>query len=432
MKYDTPDKIELRSEEVQEILGRPPKWIIRYGITLIFCIIGGLFVGSYFFKYPDVLPATITVTTENLPADIVAKTSGRIDSILVRDKETVKQGDVIAVIENPAKYEDVRLLRESLKDFRVSDSVFYPVIAQELQLGDIQQSYFSFLRSYEDCRFFYDNRHYQKKIALLKKQIATQQSILSKTQAQLAISAQQLRSAQQLFDMDSALYNKKVIAMSEYEAAKATFLQQRQVYESAKMTLDNQKMSILQIEQSILELEQQEREQQNNLLLVLSGAYEQLQTQIEQWKQLYSLESATDGIVTMTNYWQKNQNIQAGSVLVTVVPDEEVHIIGKILLPLQGAGKVKEGQMVNVKFDNYPHIEYGMVRVEITNISLVPITLNDTKGYILEVYFPNGLITNYGKELAFGQQMQGTAEIITEDLRLLDRFLNPIRSLWKR
>jgi HlyD family secretion protein len=77
-------------------------------------------------------------------------------------------------------------------------------------------------------------------------------------------------------------------------------------------------------------------------------------------------------------------------------------------------------------------MEYGMVRVEITNISLVPVTQNDAQGYILEVYFPNGLVTNYGKELAFGQQMQGTAEIITEDLRLLDRFLNPIRSLWKK
>jgi HlyD family secretion protein len=109
-----------------------------------------------------------------------------------------------------------------------------------------------------------------------------------------------------------------------------------------------------------------------------------------------------------------------------------MRITGKIFLPLQGAGKVKEGHLVNVKFENYPHMEYGMVRVEITNISLVPIALGENKGYILEVHFPNGLITNYGKDLAFGQQMQGTAEIITEDLRLLDRFLNPIRSLWKQ
>jgi HlyD family secretion protein len=351
---------------------------------------------------------------------------------LVSDHQVVKQGDVIAVIENPADFDDVMLIREAIKDFQISDSVYYPMIDKSLQLGDIQQSYFSFLRAYEDYRFFYDNQHYRKKIILLKKQIATQQSILSKTYTQVSLASRQLKSAQQLFLMDSALYNKKVISLSSYEEAKTAFLQQEHAYEAAKMTLDNQRMGILQTEQSVLELEQQEREQQNNLLLSLSGAYEQLQTQIEQWKQLYSLESSIDGIVTMTNYWQENQNIQAGAVLVTVVPEGKVDIVGKIVLPLQGAGKVKKGQMVNVKFENYPHIEYGMVRVEITNISLVPVTLNDTKGYILEVYFPHGLTTNYGKELAFGQQMQGTAEIITEDLRLLDRFLNPIRSLWKK
>ncbi|MDR2407989.1 MAG: HlyD family secretion protein [Bacteroidales bacterium] len=432
MKYDNPEKIELRSEEVQEILGKPPKWLISYGITVIFFIVIGLFIGSYFFKYPDILAATITVTTENLPADIVAKTSGRIDSILVRDKEKVKQGDILAIIENPADFKDVMLLRKSLEDFKINDTLHYAIIKHALQLGDIQQSYFTFLRAYEDYRFFYDNQHYQKKINLLRKQIETQKKILLKTQTQLSLSVKQLNSARQLFAIDSALYKRQVISLSDFEGAKTALLQQEQTYETAKMTLDNQQMSILQTEQSILELELQEREQENNLLLSLSGAYEQLQAQIEQWKQLYLLESSIAGIVTMTNYWQQNQNIQSGAALVTVVPDGEMHITGKIFLPLQGAGKVKEGQMVNVKFANYPHMEYGMVRVEINNISLVPVTQNDVMGYVLQVHFPDGLTTNYGKKLAFGQQMQGTADIITDDLRLLDRFLNPIRSLWKQ
>ena len=119
--------------------------------------------------------------------------------------------------------------------------------------------------------------------------------------------------------------------------------------------------------------------------------------------------------------------------MVTIVPNEETKIIGKILLPPQGAGKVKEGQSVNVKFDNYPHMEFGMVRVIIKNISLVPVTVEDIKkAYMLEVEFPDSLITNYGKTLEFSQKMTGSAEIITEDLRLLDRFLNPIRSIIRK
>jgi len=103
----TPENIELRSESVQEILGRPPRWIIRWGISLIFIVVAGLVIGSYFFKYPDVIQATITVTTENLPAGVTAKTSGRIDTLLVHEKQLVQQGDLLAVMESTARLEDV-------------------------------------------------------------------------------------------------------------------------------------------------------------------------------------------------------------------------------------------------------------------------------------------------------------------------------------
>ena len=44
--------IELRSEEVQEVMGQVPAWIVRWGITLLFLVVVALLVGSCFFKYP--------------------------------------------------------------------------------------------------------------------------------------------------------------------------------------------------------------------------------------------------------------------------------------------------------------------------------------------------------------------------------------------
>jgi len=102
------------------------------------------------------------------------------------------------------------------------------------------------------------------------------------------------------------------------------------------------------------------------------------------------------------------------------------------LLPQRGAGKVKVGQPVNLKFEHFPHMEYGMVRAKIQSISAVPIQENGQSFFVVEVDFPNGLETNYGKTLAFTQNMEGSAEIITEDLRLIDRFINPIRAVLKR
>jgi HlyD family secretion protein len=242
-----------------------------------------------------------------------------------------------------------------------------------------------------------------------------------------------LASSQKIFAMDSTLFAKNVISGSDFEQAKTTSLQNQQSYESAMLSVDNQQNSILQLEQNVFDLQQQQVEQENTLKLSLTNAYDQLTAQIKMWEQSYLLSSPVNGIASFTKYWQKNQNINAGEVLVTVVPDEKTKIIGKITLLPQGAGKVKVGQEVNVKFDNFPYMEYGFIRVKINNISLIPIDNGQgTKAYFLEVDFPDTLVTNYNKTLTFSQEMTGTAEIITEDLRLFDKFLNPIKAVIKK
>lgn len=429
-EQQTSDNLHLRSEEVQEILGRPPRLIVRVGITVILLVVAGLFVGSYFIKYPDIVSATITVNTENLPAAVMAKSSGRIDSLYVSEKQHVEAGDILAVLENTADVRDVMWVKAALDG---TDSSWRTSSASPLQLGDIQSAYTAFTKAKKDHDYFVSADYHNKKIAVINRQIAAQKNILQKSSAQLNVSREQLASAKRIFSMDSSLFAKGMISVAEYESAKNAYLQQLQSYQSARLGIDNQQMGILQSEQSVFDLEQQRTETENGLQVALAGAAENLRTQIAAWEKNYLVTAPCSGVVTMTKYWQKNQNVSAGEVLLTVVPEGDVRIIGKILLPLQGAGKVKVGQTVNVKFDNYPYMEYGMVKVEIRNISLVPIEVKEgEKAYMLEVEFPEKLTTTYGKELKFSQDMAGTAEIITEDLRLLDKFTNPIKSVIKK
>lgn len=425
------DNLDLRSEEVQEILGRPPRWIVRVGISIIFVVVAGLFVGSYFLKYPDILPAPITVTTENLPAGVMAMTTGKIDTIAVAEKQTVKEGELLAIVRNPARYEDVMMVKRMLDE---SDRCAVETYGRaSLQLGDLQSSFTAFDNALTDYRHFVETDYHNRKIAVIRKQIAAQKNLLQKNVNQLNISRKQLATAQKLFEIDSTLYSNAALSLVDYQSARNSLLQQLSSLESSKMSVDNQQMSILQSEQSIFDLEQQRIDEEQQLTSALTSAKEQLAAQIRQWEQTYLLVAPCDGKVTFTKYWQKNQNVNAGEVLVTVVPDGNTQVVGKILLPQQGAGKVKVGQTVNVKLDNFPYLEYGMVKVCIRNISMVPVQVDEnTKAYMLEVEFPENLVTTYGKELTFSQEMIGTAEIITEDLRLLDKFINPIRAVIKK
>ncbi|GAB6123460.1 HlyD family secretion protein [Dysgonomonas termitidis] len=172
MKLKESDKIELRSDEVKEILTRPPHALIRYGISVICGVILVLFIGCFFFKYPDIVTGEIVITTQNPPVWLVAKSSGRIKDLLCREKQHVNQYDLLAVIDNAAQTNDVNKLGNLLNQVVISDSVFY--IPTELytcsyELGDLQSTFSLFTRAAVN----YDNFHSvnltsQEKLALQK------------------------------------------------------------------------------------------------------------------------------------------------------------------------------------------------------------------------------------------------------------------------
>lgn len=59
--------IELRSNEVQEVMNHIPSSILRYGITVLFIIVCLLIIGSAFFNYPDTVETEFTLTTQSPP-----------------------------------------------------------------------------------------------------------------------------------------------------------------------------------------------------------------------------------------------------------------------------------------------------------------------------------------------------------------------------
>lgn len=428
-------EIELRSNEVKEILSRPPKWILQYGIVLIFIVLIGLLAGSWFFRYPEILTAPIVVTTENLPFNIIAKTSNRIDTLMVGEKEEVRKNQLLGVLENSANSADILLLERQLDSISLSLSYNqYHIFDGKnmLKLGELQSVYATFVKAYEDLSFFLRTDYHSKKIRTIGQQKAIQQKIMSQSNRALQISTKQLEAAHNQFKIDSSLFVKKTMSAFEFEASKNSYLQVQQAYENANTAIENQKLSLLQLDQQIFDLQQQKKEQSSQLELAYNSALDALRAQLTMFKQNYFLVSQIDGLATFTKYYQTNQNVVAGETIMTIVPNEKQKIVGKIYLPPRGAGKVKVGQRVNVKLDDFPYNEYGMLQVKIKNISLVPVVENKQNSYVLEVEFPDSLKTTYRKTIEFRQQMSGQAEIITDDTRLLERLLNPIRAVFDK
>jgi multidrug resistance efflux pump len=423
------DKIEIRSEEVQELLGQVPRWILRWGITIIALTIVVLIGGSALFRYPDIQDADIILTTENPPANLVAKINGKIQTLFVKDNQLVKNGEILALLETAASYEDIMKAQELLKGWRENmDNDSQTDFGKDYELGEKQSYFADFIKNYHDYQHFKMLDYHRKKIQSVRRELEKHDEYYQRLEDQSMVQGKELDLARRQFRRDSSLYRQGVIASSDYEKSESSMLKIEFAFKETETSLATARIQVSKLNQQILDLEleyHQELTQKENLV---NESYDKLMAEMDIWKQKYLLIAPVNGRVSFTRFWSENQQVTEGEVVVTIIPENPGQVLGKINLSVEGAGKVKEGQQVNIKFANYPFMEFGMVKGIITSISEVP----NKNYYTLEVRLTNDLVTNYGTKIAFRQEMPGKAEIITENLSLLKRIINPVKSVIKR
>lgn len=429
------EKIEIRSDEVQEIMGTPPKWIVRWGIVIISMVVVVLILGSYFYKYPDLIYARVTIVSENPPVPIVARSDGKLDKIFVADKQKVTANTILGIIENPAQYEDVYDLINQLgliQDFFDSPDKFNDLLfEQDYSLGLYHSFYSSFISQLKEYQTFYSYNPIKQRIESLNNQVKDYRNYLEKSRAEIAVLRQDFELANSQYFRDSSLNVREVMSDVDLEKSQASMLKQKFAYQKAMTDLASTQITINNLrsqveEQKVLIVETEER-----LLADLKEKYDNLVNQLRSWEQSYILKSPVEGRVTFTNFWSVNQFVSNGNVVFTIVPEVNQNIIGKAIVPVVGAGKIEVGQRVNMKLDNYPYMEFGILEGTVLNISMVPVVADSKSYYTAEIAVGNQLITNYKKELPFNQEMQGTAEIITKDRRLIERLVEPLVSIFR-
>lgn len=426
-----PFEIELRSDEFQEIVQRSPRWLIRSGIMLILGFVLLLLAGSYLFKYPDVINGDIVVLSENPPAYLAARTTGRIDSILVTDQQMVSEGQIIAILENTASFADALKLKDLLVRMEPFMQSFDTLAAVhpgiDLQLGDIQSDYSSFVRLYNDYFTLLRLKLHPKKIKALRQQIVMNKIYYDRLWAQKRDMEADFKIANNQFKRDSALQLKGVLSDLDLEKTKGVLIQKKYNLNGSRTKLAETQSAIIKLEQEAVDAEMDFADQKKKAQNTLIEAMNVLKSRWAYWEQTFVIKSPTSGKVSFATFWSKNQQVKKDEIVFSVIPEKQSQIIGRINLPVKGAGKVAVGQNVNIRFENFPYMEYGYVKGQVRNISLMP----NNESYVVEVEMPQNLKTNYDIQLKFSQEMKGSAEIITSDLRLIQRIFNPVKSLVK-
>lgn len=421
------------SEEVQEIMGRIPGRVVRRGILVIFCIFVVLLGVTYFFKYPEVVSSSIVLTTTNPPTDLIARSTGKIEHILVENGQFVRQNELIAVLFNTANYQSVIELERILSDtsFTIETNRTY-LGRGTIQLGELQTYYTSLEKTCKSYNYYMEVAAIAMQKRQIEQQIDMQHAGLTAQERQLAILQKDFVFEQNNLKRDSVLFYSHALTETDYETSVRQLLQKELSITSQENSIISTKANILNQKQQLLDLTVQYENELNEFNLQFEEQRTQLLAQIKLWKEQYLLESPIDGKISFMEYWSENQNINSGDRLATIVPMDSTQIIGRIIIPSSGLGKVEIGQEVNVKLNGFPYMEYGLLKGSLISISSVPQAIDQSEvGYIGEVIFPQGMVSSYKNEFRFIQQMDGTAEIITKDTRLIERFIQPIESLFR-
>ncbi|GHT66415.1 hemolysin [Bacteroidia bacterium] len=423
--------IELRSEEMNDILSRPPHILIRSGISVICGVILLLLTGSFFFKYPDIVQGEILITTQNPPVWLVAKTSGKIKELNCSDIQSVKNGEILAVIENPANTSNILEIKILLSQSLINDSTFHlpeEFLNTTYELGNIQNVYSTFIKIATDYRNFLSLNTTQKEKEALNTQISGHKIYTSNLRKQLELKQKELEIAKSAYEREKHLFERGTISKAEMETAESVWLNIHQSLQQLQTNLASDRIESGQLQESLSKLDIQYQREQNNLFSNLKTAKNELETAIENWEQTYLLISPISGTVTFNTFWTSNQFTNLGDKVLAVIPENPGKIIGRIKSPESMSGKIKPWQRVNIKMNGYPYMEYGTLQGTVKTISLVP----NENNYAIEVNLTNGLTTNTGKILDFTGELTGQAEIITDDRSLFDRIFAPLKYLLKK
>ena len=423
------NEIELRSEEVQDILTKIPHWIIRWGSLVVLIILLLLFLVSWMVKYPDIITTEITITTQIPPEKLVAKTSGKIQAILIDDKTIVNESTPLAVIENAANYKDVFLLKAITDTISLSNSKFPFEKLQAAQFGEIENSFAMFQKEYIASELNKQLQPYKVESSAQNFEAIQLRERLQLLEGQKEINQSELKLLKTDVERYEKLFKKGIISAQEIEKQRLIYLQAEKNYKSLLSSILQLKSSINELNRSSKTTVINESTTSINLERSVMQSFYQLKKAIKDWELNYVFRSSVKGTVSFLQIWSENQTINAGENMFSIIPSTEKGYIGKVKAVAQNSGKLQIGQKVNIRLANYPDREFGVIEGKLKTISLTP----DKEGnLLLNIELPNGLQTSYKKQINFQQEMTGTADIVTEDLRLLERLLYQFRDIFRR
>jgi len=429
---EAPADLHLRSEELQEIIGFVPHWLVRWGTVLVFVTVGMLGAVGWFVSYPDVVAGKAVLTTPVPPVRLAPRVAGELEHLFVDDGRPVRPGDPLVVLRSTADWRDVfdlsarldRFEREWTDPAAPPGTPFDPLPG----LGDLGAPYSAFLQALSDHRAGGGGGYDLRRVDELERQVRDQQAMQENARAKRRVLAEELELARRSRDRARAMAAQKLISDADVERAEAEFLQRSSALRDGESAITAAAVQVSSLRAQVLEANKQLDEGGRSRGLALRTALASLRGAVARWDQDHVLRATGAGRASLFRVLAPRQFVDPGVPLLAIVPDSGA-AVARVLLATGGAGKVEEGQRVLLHLESFPSREFGAIVGRVAHVSQLPVEPRDgdEARYRVDVALPRELVTTYGRRLPFRQEMRADAEIVTRERRLLQRVFDQVR-----
>jgi multidrug resistance efflux pump len=414
------------SDEVRDIMSRPPSWLLRSGTGLLMGGVLVLVLLGWLIQYPDMINSRITLMGSTPVVDVVARQSGHLASLRVKEMQPVKKDDILAIVSSPADAAAVLALSDRLtplvsllgSEQPLPEPDFKPMEA----LGQIQPGYTAFAGAWNSYQTVAADDYAAKTARILEGQATQKRAQIAGMETQAKLSDRERTLEGEKYARMKALHQRDSISTSQLQEAEQQFIIGERVREAARKNLADEKIALATLEKEMADIRHQRQETLRQARGRLLDSLNELRAQISLWQADYVLRAPADGVVAFHDFWSDQQYVTAGQVVFLIVPETN-RLIGRMAVNQSGAGKIVKGQPVRIKLQDFPYKEFGLVNGRVQSVSLVA---RDSSHLVLvDIEYP--LTSSYGKPIPFKQQMTGDAGIVTEEVRLIGRVFNEIR-----
>ncbi len=429
-KKENVNNLHLRSSEVSEIISHKPGFLIRWGITIFCSVLVGLIVTCWFVQYPDIVATKTTINSINAPKEVRTKTDGKLIKLFATENKLVQQNDIIGFIESRANHLTIIQLANYLDTIAETLQLHPELIAigkipvkQVESLGELQQQYQTFQQAALLFQQYLYNGFYIRKNQMLQQDILYLEKTYSNLLVQKKMQEEDINLQQETFNAHEKLKTEKVISALDYRNEQSKLIGKKLSIPQINAAIINNESSKHEKQKEISELNNQIAQQKN----IFNEALNSFRAQIAEWKAKYVLTAPINGKVAFANFFQENQQLNNNQTICYINPNNS-KFYAEAYVQQANFGKLLIGQKVLLKFPAYPNEQFGFVEGKLAYISTIP----TDSGYLAKISLPEKLITNYNKELQYHQGLRANGEIVTQNMRLLERFYNQAKSIFKR